>query len=69
MSATKDDVDLVVAPATLAEVLAAIEGYRNQLSTFSDSALAEITMLRRFILVLMDERPPPLVGLVKLPPP
>jgi len=65
---TKDDAGIVVKTATLAELIAAIDGYRGQLSVFSDQALSELSMMRRFVLALMDEKPPPSVGMNKLPP-
>jgi hypothetical protein len=40
---------LELAPRTLAEVIVAIEGYRNQLSVFSDSALIEIELLKEWL--------------------
>ena len=49
---------LVVAPRTLGEVIAAIEGYRNQLSVFSDTALAEIELLKQWVGRLVQEDAP-----------
>ena len=49
---------LVVAPRTLGEVIAAVEGYRNQLSVFSMQALAEIELLKEWVAQISREGSP-----------
>jgi hypothetical protein len=41
--------ELVIQTETLKEMLAAVEGYRGQLSNFGDQALAEIDQLKFWI--------------------
>jgi hypothetical protein len=58
--------EVIVTPLTMKELLDRVEGLRGQLSTFSDSALAEISMLKRFIVHILDEEPQTVIKLLKL---
>jgi hypothetical protein len=53
--------DLVVNVRTLGEIVAAIEGYRQQLDAFSQQALAEIDLLKHWIEALPDKEDVPIV--------
>jgi hypothetical protein len=53
--------DLVVDVRTLGEILAAIEGYRQQLDVFSQEALAQIDRLKHWIEQLPKDAEPEIV--------
>jgi hypothetical protein len=53
--------DLIVNARTIGEILAAIEGYRQQLDAFSQQALAEIALLKSWIEKLPDKEDAPIV--------
>jgi hypothetical protein len=61
------DPDLIVETRTLAELLTAIEGYRNQLSVFSDTALIEIEMLQNWVRLQIAQGTPKVGLLSKVP--
>jgi len=46
---------LIIQTKTLKELLEAVEGYRSQLSTFSDQALGEIDQVKFWIQKAIDD--------------
>jgi hypothetical protein len=58
--------DLIVETLTLRELLLAVEGYRRQLSVFSDHALMELERLEAWIKANVESGTPK-IALHKLP--
>jgi hypothetical protein len=58
MASKNAAIDMVDIPRTLGDLMAAVEGLRGQLSTFSMQALAEIDLLQYSIQRKIDEGTP-----------